>query len=320
MQVKRFNKKFTKAWDQMVWQANNGTIFHTRQFLAYQPQDRFIDHSLIFYKKNKPYVLLPAAEVISVPDKMLISHPGASMGSFVVPEDLSIANALELVEALNSYAKNQGFSGVRITLPPTIYNKRQSNYIDFSLLQCGYQYLKREVSSILFLEDSIEENLAKFNPAHRRAVRKAQRMDVDVRQTDDFESFYEILRKNLKTRHGVEPTHTVAELKSLKILFPDHIQLNGAFVKDIMIGGVVNFIANNDVILAFYISHDEDYQEYRPINLLFYEIFRWAISNNYSVFDFGIFTVNEEPNMGLAKFKEKFGASGIFRDTLDYHF
>ena len=187
-------------------------------------------------------------------------------------------------------------------------------------MQFGYQYLKREVSSILFLEDSIEENLTKFNPAHRQAVRKAQRMNVDVRQTDDVESFYEILRKNLKTRHGVEPTHTVAELKNLHTLFPDHIQLNGAFVKDNMIGGVVNFIANNDVILAFYISHDEDYQEYRPINLLFYEIFRWAISNNYSVFDFGIFTVNEEPNMGLAKFKEKFGASGIFRDTLDYHF
>ena len=180
--------------------------------------------------------------------------------------------------------------------------------------------MKREVSSILFIEDSIEENMAKFNPAHRRAVRKAQRMDVDVRQTDDIESFYKILQKNLKTRHGVEPTHTVAELKNLQTLFPNHVQLNGAFVKDVMVGGVVNFIANNDVILAFYISHDEDYQEYRPINLLFYEIFRWAISNNYSVFDFGIFTVNEEPNMGLAKFKEKFGASGIFRDTLDYHF
>ncbi|GIS72345.1 MAG: hypothetical protein CM1200mP10_19220 [Candidatus Neomarinimicrobiota bacterium] len=78
----------------MVWQANNGTIFHTRKFLAYHPQDRFIDHSLIFCKKNKPYVLLPAAEVINVQDKMLISHPGASMGSFVVPEDLSILTHL----------------------------------------------------------------------------------------------------------------------------------------------------------------------------------------------------------------------------------
>ena len=83
-----------------------------------------------------------------------------------------------------------------------------------------------------------------------------------------------------------------------------------------MIGGVINFIANNNVILAFYISHDENYQEYRPINLLFYEILKDAIKNNFKVLDFGIFTVNEEPNMGLAKFKENFGSSGIFRDTL----
>jgi len=49
---------------------------------------------------------------------------------------------------------------------------------------------------------------------------------------------------------------------------------------------------------------------------LFYKIFEWAIQKKYSVFDFGIFTVNEEPNLGLARFKENFGASGQFRDTL----
>jgi len=37
------------------------------------------------------------------------------------------------------------------------------------------------------------------------------------------------------------------------------------------------------------------------------------------ILDFGIFTVNEDPNMGLARFKENFGASGIFRDTLELH-
>jgi len=31
--------------------------------------------------------------------------------------------------------------------------------------------------------------------------------------------------------------------------------------------------------------------------------------------DFGIFTVNMDPNLGLARFKENFGARGIFRDT-----
>ena len=54
--------------------------------------------------------------------------------------------------------------------------------------------------------------------------------------------------------------------------------------------------------------------------LLFYSIFDWAIKNELKVFDFGIFTVNEEPNFGLARFKENFGASGMFRDTFEITF
>ncbi len=35
----------------------------------------------------------------------------------------------------------------------------------------------------------------------------------------------------------------------------------------------------------------------------------------FKYLDFGIFTVNMEPNWGLGRFKENFGARGIFRDT-----
>ena len=83
-----------------------------------------------------------------------------------------------------------------------------------------------------------------------------------------------------------------------------------------MIAGVVNFIVNDHVILAFYISHNEKYSNYRSVNLLFYHIFNWAIEKKYTIYDFGTFTVNNEPNMGLGRFKENFGASGIFRDTI----
>ena len=40
------------------------------------------------------------------------------------------------------------------------------------------------------------------------------------------------------------------------------------------------------------------------------------VQKQLQIVDFGIFTVNEHPNMGLARFKENFGASGVFRDTL----
>ena len=125
------------------------------------------------------------------------------------------------------------------------------------------------------------------------------------------------LEKNLNIRHGVSPTHSIEEILDLKSRFRDRVNLFGAFIDEKMIAGILNFIVNEHVVLAFYISHDENYQEYRAVNYLFYSIFDWAIQIGFKVYDFGIFTVNEKPNMGLGRFKENFGASGIFRDTIE---
>ena len=304
-------------WDQFVSSGNNGTLFHLRKFLNYHHKDRFQDHSILIEKKQKLFSVLPAAELIVDGKRILVSHPGSTVGSFVVPENLSIADAMSMSEALVTYVKENNFSGIRITLPPTLYQRRLSNYMDFSFFKQGFTYSKRDVTSILFLEDSLDKNLAKFKSSHLRAVRNAQEKGVNVRQSNDFDSFYHILEQNLKIRHGVSPTHTLAELKNIHALFPDRINLFAAFVKDVMVAGVVNFVVNDHVVLAFYISHDEAYQEFRAVNLLFYSIFDWAIQQGFKIYDFGTFTVNEEPNMGLGRFKENFGASGIFRDTIE---
>ena len=121
-------------------------------------------------------------------------------------------------------------------------------------------------------------------------------------------------------RHNVTPTHTLEELLLLKKIFPDRILLFGAFAEDQMVAGVVMFITNQRVVLAFYISHNEDLQQFRGVNCLFFEIIKWAIREKYAYLDFGIFTVNMDPNWGLGRFKESFGAQGIFRDTLLKYF
>ena len=313
----RYINQNESRWDQFVSSGNNGTLFHLRKFLNYHPKDRFQDHSILIEKKQNLFSVLPAAELIVDGKRILVSHPGSTVGSFVVPENLSIADAMSMSEALVTYVKENNFLGIRITLPPTLYQRRLSNYMDFSFFKQGFTYSKRDVTSILFLEDSLDKNLAKFKSSHLRAVRNAQEKGVNVCQSNDFDSFYHILEQNLNIRHGVSPTHTLAELKNIHALFPDRVNLFAAFVKDVMVAGVVNFVVNDHVVLAFYISHDEAYQEFRAVNLLFYSIFDWAIQQGFRIYDFGTFTVNEEPNMGLGRFKENFGASGIFRDTIE---
>ncbi|MGH2575517.1 MAG: GNAT family N-acetyltransferase [Ignavibacteria bacterium] len=315
MEVNLYEKKYLNQWEEFVESSNNGTIFHTRKFLSYHPLDRFKDSSLIFKDKNKIVAVLTAALTHSDNSLNLVSHQGASYGGFVYKESLSVKHAFELTETLIDFSSKNNINKIVITHSPFIYQNLYNNYIDFALIKNGFQYLKREVSSIVSLNVKENEVFKLFKPEARTAVRKSEKLKVAINKSDDFQEYYKILKNNLALRHNVKPAHSQEELLKLKKLFPARIHLVGAYLKNKLIAGVVNFYCNPKVVLVFYISHHPEYQRYRALNLLFYEIIKESISKGFSYLDFGLFTVNMVPNWGLGRFKENFGAKGILRDT-----
>ncbi len=304
-----------EEWDNFVDSSDNGTLFHKRLFLSYHPKDRFEDASLVVKKDNKLLSIFPAAIVKRDGKKILTSHSGASYGGFVYKQNLNLKEAFELVDSIMAFAKELKCDRIQLTPPPMIYQNKYSNYIDFALVKNDFNYLKREVSSVVQLDVVKEDLLSTYRAEARTAVKKAIKQGIEIAECERFEEYYEILKKNLKMRHNVSPTHSLDELIKLKRMFPGKIRLWGAFLGEKLIAGVCNFSANPGVVLAFYISHDEDYQEYRAVNLLFYEIMKRYKEEGFKFLDFGIFTVNMDPNWGLGRFKENFGARGIFRDT-----
>lgn len=304
-----------EEWDEFVLAADNGTIFHERIFLKYHPPERFNDFSLIIRSKGTIQAILPAVEWRIDKDKTLFSHRGASYGGFVY-KDVSLEQAFGWVQALKNYSRENGFTRIILTLPPMVYAKHPTNYCDFALLAEGFRYQKRELTAAVKIPAETDI-LAMFKQEARTATRKAEKKGVQVRKTQDYAAYYEVLSHNLMMRHGVKPTHSLEELLYLAETFPDRIMLHAAYLEERMIAGVVNFYGNSRTMLGFYISDNKEFQEYRALNLLFYEIFRECAQNGVEWYDFGTFTLNMQPNFGLGKFKETFGARGIFRDTLE---
>ncbi len=288
-------------WDSFVDSADNGTIFHKRLFLSYHPKDRFEDASFVIKKDNNIISVFPAVLVERENKKVLSSHSGASYGGFVYKQNLNFREAFDLVENLVAYAGDLKCDRIQLTPPPMIYKTKYSDYIDFALVKNGFGYLKRDVSSVVQLDVSKDELLSTYRSEARTAVKKAIKQNVEIAECERFEDYYEILKKNLKMRHNVSPTHTIEELIKLKKIFPGKIRLWGAFLGEKLIAGVCNFTTNPRVVLAFYISHDEEYQEYRAVNLLFYEIMKRYHDEGFKFLDFGIFTVNMDPNWGLGQ-------------------
>ncbi len=298
--------------------ANNGTVFHRQQFLDYHPRGRFDNHHLMFYDGCRLAAVMPALVKDEPGGKTAVSYGGASYGGLVTAGGLGIAEINRMAEAATEYWSRQGIKRMLITQPPLIYMRQPTQYIDFSLAKLGYTYLKREISAVIPLEFPGEEGIINsFRPETRTALRKSQRSGVAVKLSENIEEFYHILERNLGARHNVKPTHTLAELKKLKKLLPADILQFTSYLGKKPVAGMTVFICNPRVLLAFYISHDQDHQELRPVNSVYHQVIKWGWENGFKYLDLGTFTLNMQPNWDLGRFKESFGARGFLKETYE---
>jgi len=87
--IKKYTEKLNNIWDDFIFKSNNGTIFHTQQFLSYHQNKNFINHSLLFFDKDIPLAVLPAAVIKENNKSILYSHPGASFGGIIYTQNLN---------------------------------------------------------------------------------------------------------------------------------------------------------------------------------------------------------------------------------------
>jgi hypothetical protein len=312
-----YTDDFERKWEYFVNHSDNGTIFQMRKFLGYHDPGKFNDASLIFSRKNDIYAVLPAVILDYNNEKVLFSHPGSSYGGFVVGGKIGLEPTFEMVELLLSYAKEKKCSRIIVTQTPSYYFKKYSSYLDFALQKNGFTHRKRELSAVLSLDQSSETIYKQFPDGLKRAIKKAVKSGVKVGLSKDVEAYFSILKCNLEMRHNEKPTHAVDELKMLFSLFPGRVKLYSAEKKGEILGGIVTFTCNERVILAFYIAHNHEYQQYRPVDIIIWKLIQESVEQGFTYLDFGTFTLDMEPNWGLCRFKEKFGARGVFRDTFE---
>ncbi len=311
--IEEYTEDKRQEWESFLETANNSTMFHSQRFFDYHPVGRFAYRHLMFYDDKKLVALLPGA--MKNDGGVYVSSSGASYGGFVLPMESGIRHAHRIIDAFFDWAAQKGLRQFYLTPPPIYYARLPHDHIEFVLLKRGFEVEKSELTSIVHFQDRIEDNFALFKQTARTATRKAEKKGITVSFTDDYEGFYRILQSNLAMRHNVAPTHTLPELLKLKDLMPENIHQISAYKDGKMVAGVTVFVTNNKSLLAFYISHVPEFQKERPLNLLFYKLIEWGIDNGFKFLDFGTYTLNMEPNFGLARFKESFGARGLLRTT-----
>lgn len=308
-------------WQAFLRETNNGTMFHSLDFLDYHPAGKFDFYHLIFRKNGKIIGVLPGG--VKEDGKVFWSPVGASYGS-IATKDIKFELALEMVDAMMDYFDKNGFREIFLIPPPLIYSKNISQHIEYAMLYRKFDFELHYISHAIDLKHG-ENLLATFDKTARKNIHKILREGkIEVRESTEYDAFYDILLKN-KAKHNATPTHSHEDLKRLLTLVPENIKLLMCYHEGKPIAGSLLFLCNSKVALCFYTMLLYEYEHLKPVYLVNYEICQWAMRNGYEWVDIGVSqdTTAEDPmtpSINLINFKERFNSRGILRSTFHYKF
>ena len=307
IEVKQYTQKQAQEWNDFIEQSRQETFLFNRSYMDYHA-DRFQDASLMIYRKEQLYALLPANRL----GDTLYSHQGLTYGGLITKKQATTAEICEVFIKINEYLYRCGVQRVIYKPTPWIYHCYPAEEDLYALTYiCHAQLTARDISSTIPLD-----SLMTFGKDRRRGVRKALRAGVTVRESQDLATFWDILDKNLTNKYATHPVHSLEELTLLHSRFPNSIRLFMAYNdKGIAIGGTIIY-EMPQVVHTQYISASPEGKRLGAIDLLFDYILNDVYANRKGFFDFGKSTEEEGKilNTTLIFQKEGFGGRGVCYD------
>lgn len=295
--LKRYQPEYAPSWNRFVETSKNGTFLFQRQYMDYHA-DRFTDHSLLFYKKNKLAALLPG----NVCEKTFQSHGGLTYGGFILGKDTKITDVEAMFNLLMQYLSNNGIEQVIYKCVPHIYHQLPAEEDLYWLFRHGAQLTQRSASSTLYMT-----HRPSYRSGRAWAVKQGKHTKVDIQETRDFAQFMDIEKAHLNQKYDTDPVHTPKEMQLLADRFPDNIRFFGGYLDDELLGGTIIYETPYVAHAQYIAATPRGFEKY-----VLDSVFDYLLSNRYAnkrYFDFGISTEagGNVLNTGLIHNKEGFG-------------
>jgi len=307
--IEKYDSSKKIDWNTFIDRAKNSIFMFKRDYMEYH-SDRFSDFSLLIYRKDKLFALLPANRV----EDTVYSHQGLTFGGLILDSKAMVSDVIETFTFMNDFFRREGVRKVVYKTMPYIYTTLPSEEDRYALFRTtNAKLVARNIASVIY-----QDNKIKFIESRKSGIRKANNNNVEVVKSDDYAIFWDILNENLRNKYGAKPVHNLSEIMLLKERFPNNIQLYLAKKDGVAIGGTVLYLTDK-VAHTQYISANAIGKEVGALDILFDYIINTEYIN-YPIFDFG--TSNEDNghvlNEALIFQKQGFGGRGVVYDIYEY--
>lgn len=289
-------------WDQLVRDSESACILFYRGYMDYHA-DRFADASLTARLDGRLVGVFPA----SFDKGDVSSHGGLTFGGWQFTPGLEVEIKRQAHELTLLHYRTVGRQKLIIRVMPRFF------------LECASTepWMLSGLSGVSMLTGAAVDLsvLEKLGAKRRPRVEHALRAHEFA--ASSAEEFWPVLEEVLAARHGVAPTHSLAEIKLLESRFPGQILTYKAVNEKRLLAGAVLY-ASRDVVHVQYMATSLAGRDTHALDGLLVWL-RRAYAGRLRWLSMG--TSNERDgqiNRGLLDYKLSFGAMPFAHDTHQY--
>jgi len=263
-------------------------------------QDRFEDFSLMIYKNEKLYALLPANKK----NEVIYSHQGLTYGGLLLNNSAKLKQTFEAFKEIIKFLFENGILKLEVRLIPPFYNKLPSDELEYLFFKTAAKLIKRDVVMLIDYYNQLP-----FQKNRREGINKAKRKKLVIKTDDNFELFWnEVLIPNLSSKYNTAPVHSLKEINYLASKFPNRIRQVNVYQDDTIVAGTTVFLTDQ-VVHPQYVSAKANKNELGSLDLLYdFIIQEFKENRNYFSFNTSSEENGELLNEGLLFWKESCGA------------
>lgn len=244
-----------------------------------------------------------------VKGKTFYSPFSAPFGSFVyLNSKVRIEHIDNAIDCLTEWSKYKGLSEIEIILPPAIYNE------SFITMQINSFYRKD------FKLSNVELNFlfrtSKMNDNYLNGIWKNARNNLNrafksnlrfyvCNSLDEKKEAYDIIEIHKKLKGYPLKLSWNQVSDTIKIVKADFFLVYE--INNISIASAIVFHTAESVVQIIYWGESLEYDHYRTMNFLSYNIFNYYKNQGIQIIDLGPSSENSVPNTGLCNFKESMG-------------
>lgn len=251
-----------------------------------------------------------------IPDKKVYSPLKSPFGSLEFNSMLPLNILSDFLEFIVDHFRKQDIYAIKIKNYASVYAPQQSAKLTNVLLNGGFSIIHPDLNHHINVDEKPFEDII-----HKMELRKLRKCiergftfsEEAPSSLNEIYHFIQLCRKERSQPISI----SLDNLKNAVSYFPRQYKIFSIRYHGMLAAATIAVEVNRKILYNFLPASARQYNPYSPMVFLLANLYEYCRRKGYSVLDLGISSIDNEPQLGLMKFKERVGGKSSLKMTFE---